>query len=141
MPEALGDIGGHLVRLAAAAQALAEWHGRHGVHGQLRLASFAVDASGGLTVLHPDPAVHKVSPASLRYASPERAGRLAAIDIRSDLYALGAVFHEWLTGAPPFVADDVLEMVHLHMAVAPPSVRTRNAAAWRKIADSAAARS
>ena len=65
-----------------------------------------------------------VNPASLegtlRYMAPEQTGRMnRRIDYRADFYALGATFYELLTGQPPFMADDEMELVHCHIARAP----------------------
>lgn len=58
--------------------------------------------------------------ARLVYVSPEQTGRLnRTVDWRSDLYSLGVVFYEMLTGRPPFVADDSIALVHRHIAVSP----------------------
>ena len=58
----------------------------------------------------------------LAYASPEQLGRTnRVIDARSDLYSLGTVLYEMLTGAPPFRSDDPLEIVHAHLAKLPVS--------------------
>ena len=46
---------------------------------------------------------------TLLYISPEQA-RGQQPDARSDLYALGAVMYEMLTGRPPVVGDNFLEM-------------------------------
>jgi len=57
------------------------------------------------------------------YASPEQSGRAnRSIDPRSDLYALGGILHHLLTGRPPFVAQDPLELIHMHLARAPPAI-------------------
>ncbi len=47
-----------------------------------------------------------------QYMAPEQAGgRSQNIREPADLYALGAILYELLTGRPPFVADSVLEML------------------------------
>ncbi len=59
---------------------------------------------------------------TLAYLSPEQTGRMnRSIDYRTDFYALGATFYEMLTGQVPFTAQDVLELVHCHIARTPPS--------------------
>jgi len=66
----------------------------------------------------------------LPYIAPEQVGRARANDVadqRSDLYSLGAVFYELLTGAPPFVSKDPLEVVHAHLTVVPQAVHLKNA--------------
>lgn len=55
------------------------------------------------------------------YISPEQvAGKL--ISFRSDLYALGCMLFEMLTGAPPFAADDVKAVLEAHKSAAPPEL-------------------
>ncbi len=57
---------------------------------------------------------------SLAYLSPEQTGRMnRAVDYRSDFYSLGVMFYELLTGAPPFVSEDSLELIHWHIAKTP----------------------
>lgn len=59
---------------------------------------------------------------ALEYMAPEQTGRMnRRVDARADLYALGIVFFELLTGRLPFEAEDALGWVHAHIAIAPPS--------------------
>lgn len=57
---------------------------------------------------------------TLTYLSPEQTGRTGrTADHRTDHYALGAIFYEMLTGRPPFVGSDRLELIHAHIARRP----------------------
>ncbi|MFE8604601.1 AAA family ATPase [Archangium violaceum] len=57
---------------------------------------------------------------TLPYVAPEQTGRTNhPIDHRADLYSLGVTFYQMLTGAPPFVSPDPVELVHAHLARPP----------------------
>lgn len=57
---------------------------------------------------------------SLAYISPEQTGRMnRAVDSRSDLYSLGVIFYELVTGCLPFEASDAAEYVYCHIARKP----------------------
>lgn len=64
---------------------------------------------------------------NLRYVSPEQTGRMnRTVDYRTDIYSFGVTIYEMLTGKPPFLTSDMLELVHAHMArkpIAPAQVK------------------
>jgi serine/threonine-protein kinase len=59
------------------------------------------------------------------YISPEQA-RGYAVDHRTDVYALGAMAFELITGRLPFPADNAADMIAMHLFQQPPSARGFN---------------
>jgi len=60
------------------------------------------------------------------YMAPEQALG-GTIDHRADLYAFAVVVYEMLVGRRPFDSDDVMALLRLHMAAAPPAPSTLRA--------------
>jgi serine/threonine-protein kinase len=62
------------------------------------------------------------------FMAPEQATGEGEPDIRSDIYALGAVAYYMLTGRPPFTADNPLKVMiaHATQQVVPPSQHRRD---------------
>jgi serine/threonine protein kinase len=60
------------------------------------------------------------------YLSPEQARREEVIDGRSDIYSLGIIAFEMLTGFQPFEGDSPLAVILKHVHDQPPSIRAVN---------------
>ena len=63
------------------------------------------------------------------YISPELARGVAHVDHRTDIYALGVITYEMLTGSPPFTGQNHFQLLYKHgnEAPDPPSQRSRKA--------------
>ncbi len=60
---------------------------------------------------------------TLSYTSPEQTGRINhRVGFSSDMYSLGIIFYELLTGRLPFFSEDPLELIHAHLAEEAPEV-------------------
>jgi len=68
------------------------------------------------------------------YMSPEQVAGQQTIDHRSDLYSVGCVIYECLTGAPPFEHSDDRLVLGMHMRSAIPDARKRRADTPPKLA-------
>jgi Protein kinase domain len=115
-------------------QALAAAHAEGLVHRDIKPANVLVSQTGLVKVADFGIATAAGTPAltggaallgTAAYLSPEQAqGR--EVDARSDVYALGCVLYELLTGAPPFVADSPMAVLAQQVAEAPTPPSQRN---------------
>src|ERR671914_512034 len=88
--------------------------------GRLKVSDFGIARAGAASQMTEAGSIIGTA----QYLSPEQA-KGAAVDHRSDLYSLGIVLYELLTGSVPFTGDTPVEiaMKHLGQAPEPPSLR------------------
>ncbi len=64
---------------------------------------------------------------TLPYLSPEQTGRIKhTVNYSTDLYSLGMILFECLTGQPPFLFSDPIAIIHSHLAEIPCLVQSIN---------------
>jgi len=104
--------------------------GRHAVVTDFGVAKAVSAASGssGLTSL----GVALGTPA---YMAPEQAAAEPGVDYRADVYALGAVAYEMLTGRPPFVAPSAQMVLAAQVTQTPEQVSAHRAAVPAALAE------
>ena len=66
-------------------------------------------------------ALSNLSVANQNYRAPEQSGRMnRAVDYRTDIYSLGIVFYQMLSGKCPFDSKDSIGLMHEHIAKTAP---------------------
>ena len=124
------------------ASALAAAHARGIVHRDLKpdnvilvadeevaIGERAIILDFGIAKLFGDrPIAHKTRTGSVMgtpyYMSPEQCRGAGEVDHRTDIYALGCILYELLTGRPPFVAEGAGEILGMHQFVEPAALRS-----------------
>lgn len=89
--------------------------------GRAKLTDFGIAREATGTTL----AVTRNLMGSVHYFSPEQA-RGEPADARSDIYSLGVVLYEMLTGAVPFNGANPVAVAVKHVQETPPSLRSKN---------------
>jgi beta-lactam-binding protein with PASTA domain len=88
--------------------------------GRVKVADFGIArAASGTTIVHTNTVI-----GSAHYFAPEQA-RGGFTDEKSDLYSLGAVLYEMLTGQPPFEGATPVAVALKHLQEEPVSPRRR----------------
>ena len=125
------SLGQTIFYLEQVAGALDQAHSQGLVHRDVKPGNILIESSSDRVYLT-DFGVVKQSTApnltktghflgTFAYAAPEQIER-KPIDGRTDLYALGCVLHECLSGAPPYNAETEASMLHAHLVEPPPKL-------------------
>jgi serine/threonine-protein kinase len=124
--------------IANVADVLAAVHTRGIVHRDLKPDNLLLTPDSDYPVRVIDWGIARIGPVSRLtleglapgtpiYMSPEQATS-HHVAAPSDLYSLGVIAYEALSGAPPFAGHTLAEIVSMHLACEPPLLRPRNGA-------------
>ena len=111
----------------AVSDALAVAHGQGVIHRDIKPANIMVTRDGqvkvtdfGIARVTTNETIEQTAAVlgTASYLSPEQA-QGGQIDQRSDLYSLGCVLYEMLTGRPPFTADSPVAVASKHVLEQP----------------------
>jgi eukaryotic-like serine/threonine-protein kinase len=89
-----------------------------GIDDHVRILDF------GLAKLRDGPAMTAgLAVGTPSYMSPEQTGGRGTIDGRTDIYTVGVLLFEMVTGKKPFVAEKIAELMLMHRESPPPTLR------------------
>ncbi|MHB8873103.1 MAG: serine/threonine protein kinase [Myxococcaceae bacterium] len=131
-----------IIRQVCSGLAFVHHHGL--VHRDIKPQNVFISSEGHVTILDLGVVRDKSTPGLTKpgamvgtpyYMSPEQILGTAEIDRRTDVYALGAVTFELLTGTPPFVADSNFEVLYKHRTLPPPDASLLSAFVPKQVAE------
>src|SRR5262245_56539046 len=123
--------------LRDVADALAYAHERGVIHRDIKPDNILIDAQSGRPMVTDFGIARAVTEGDSRltatgiaigtptYMSPEQAAGERTIDGRSDLYSLGVVGYQMLTGEPPFTANSTPAILVKHISEQPTPIEQR----------------
>jgi eukaryotic-like serine/threonine-protein kinase len=123
--------------LRDVADALAYAHERGVIHRDIKPDNILIDSQSGRPMVTDFGIARAVSEGDSRltatgiaigtptYMSPEQAAGERTIDGRSDLYSLGVLGYQMLTGEPPFIANSTPAILVKHISETPTPVEQR----------------
>jgi eukaryotic-like serine/threonine-protein kinase len=113
--------------------ALQHAHNHGIIHRDLKPANLLLTSSGELKLVDfgiardttsPDLTSQGLTVGTYAYMSPEQIVGNRSITGQTDLYALGCLLFEMLTGRPPFEGDNFAQLFEQHLHQTPPRVRS-----------------
>jgi eukaryotic-like serine/threonine-protein kinase len=117
------------------AQGLDFIHHRGFIHRDIKASNIFVSSSNEVTILDFGILRARGAQAGLtrqgmvmgtpHYMAPEQALGLTDVDFQVDLYSLGVVIFECLSGTLPFQAESELQLIHLQAHAPPPNILER----------------
>lgn len=107
-------------------------HGQHLLHRDVKSSNILLDEASGMALLgdfgiallqdSERLTTEGVALGTPEYMSPEQCQGYP-LDERSDLYSLGVVLYECLSGKPPFLAEAPLAIAYKHVHESPPPIQ------------------